>query len=115
MKKITLADVSQTKEALEKAKKAIDQAIDLIERFDQATDDLEKIIADRERDWIDRAFDDFMEWKCTFEEAILRYVPRNAFCDIGSARKNYQTKWPWFAGATRSNFRVAIVENIMPI
>jgi ribosome-associated translation inhibitor RaiA len=41
---ITQFDISTTKDALKKAKQAIDQALDLIERFDQATDDLEKEI-----------------------------------------------------------------------
>lgn len=41
---ITLLDISSTKEALQNAKYAIDKALDLIDRLDQATDDLEKEI-----------------------------------------------------------------------
>lgn len=41
---ITQLDISATKDALKKAKWAIDQAIELIEKFDQATDELEKEI-----------------------------------------------------------------------
>lgn len=38
------ADICTTKDALLKAKRAIDQAIDLIDKFDQATDELERIV-----------------------------------------------------------------------
>lgn len=53
---ITQLDISTTKDALKKAKWAIDQALELIERFDQATDDLEKEISEYNKTWKEEIF-----------------------------------------------------------
>lgn len=53
---ITQSEVSNTKEALKLAKQSIDLALELIEKFDQATDDLEKEISEYSKTWKEEIF-----------------------------------------------------------